>query len=105
MQAEKTKTSRSLLATLAIAFLGLSAGVLLIATTAQSIFNFQTQQDAVASRQQLIAQDAANQVAGFIQNNFNILESAIKLGDLVLTSPELQKTTLERVQSLDRATS
>jgi ABC-type sugar transport system substrate-binding protein/methyl-accepting chemotaxis protein len=103
MQAEKTKTSRSLSATLAIAFLGLSAGVLLIATTAQSIFNFQTQQDAVASRQQLIAQDAANEVAGFIQNNFNILESAIKLGDLALTSPELQKTTLERVQSLDRA--
>ena len=103
MQAEKTKTSRSLLATLAIAFLGLSIGALFFTTVAQSILNFQTLQDAIVSQQQLIARDAANEVASFIQNNFNILESAIKLGDLILATPEVQKTTLERVQSLDRA--
>ena len=103
MPAEKSKTSRGLVATLAIAFLLLSVAVLSIASIIEMVFNFQTQQEVIAGKQQLIAQEAANEVASFIQEKFGILRTAVKLDTpLSVVQPE-QKETLENLLGLDRA--
>jgi GAF domain-containing protein len=100
---EKSRTPRSLTATLATAFLVLSVVVLLLAGSIQMVFNFQAQQETVAGKQQLIAQGAADTVAGFIQEKFSVLETAAKLGDLTSASEEQQKRTLQDLLGLDRA--
>jgi methyl-accepting chemotaxis protein len=97
------KISRSLTATLAIAFLALSVAVLLIAGSIQMYLNFQTQQKIVAGQQQLIAQDAANTVASFIQEKFSNLESAIKFGNPAAVSKEEQLRALENLLGLELA--
>jgi signal transduction histidine kinase len=103
MQVEKPKSSRSLTATLATAFLALSVAVLLIASSFQMYFNFQTQQEVVAGKQQLIAQDAANTVASFIQEKFSILEAAVRFGNPASAPPEEQKRILEHLMGLEPA--
>jgi GAF domain-containing protein/HAMP domain-containing protein len=94
MQVEKPRTSRSLVVTLAIAFLALSVTALLIASGFQIFLNIQTQQETVASRQQFIAQDAANTVASFIQGKFDVLSAAARFSDPTLTSQEEQARVL-----------
>ena len=69
MQADKPKKSRSLAATLTIAFLVLSFGVLFISNVIQIISTIQIQQATVANQQKIIAQEAANEVSNFIQGN------------------------------------
>ena len=103
MPVEKTKTSRSLTATLAIAFLALSVAVLLIASSIEMVFNFQTQQEAIAGKQQLIAQEAANTVSSFIQEKYGVLGTAVKFGDPSSASQEEQKRALEYLLGLDHA--
>jgi len=100
---KKSKKSRSLVATLALAFLGLSVVVLVAASIIQMAYNFRAQQKTVASEQQLIAQEAANTVASFIQEKFSILETAVKLDNLGVVSLEEQNNTLENLLGLDRA--
>jgi signal transduction histidine kinase len=97
MQIEQPRTSRSLTATLALAFLALSVTVLTVASSFEMYFSVQTQREAAASNQQLIAQDAANTVASFIQERFSILEAAVKLGDPASASQEERKTVLENL--------
>ena len=103
MQVEEPKTSRSLMSTLAFAFLGLSLAVLVIAIGIEMVFNVQTQQEAIAGRQQFIAQDAANTVASFIQEKFGMLETAAKLGDPTSTSQEEQMKVLGNLLGLEPA--
>ncbi len=103
IKAEKPKTSRSLTATLAISFLALSVAVLLIASSLEIFFNFQTQQELVASKQQLIAQDAAKTVASFVQEKFGVLETAVKLGNPASVSRKEQKRVLENLLGLQPA--
>jgi GAF domain-containing protein/HAMP domain-containing protein len=103
MQAEKPKKSRSLAATLTLAFLGLSFGVLLIANLIQILTSIQIQQVTIANQQQVIAQDAANAVSSFIQTKFNELEAAIQVGDPAVRSAEERETILENILGLDRA--
>jgi GAF domain-containing protein/HAMP domain-containing protein len=81
MPVEQPKTSRSLTVTLAIAFLALSVAVLLIASILEIYSSFQAQQEIVAGKQQLIAQDAANAVSSFIQEKFSVLETVARLSD------------------------
>ncbi len=100
---KESRTSRTLTATLASAFLVLSVVVLLVAGSIQIVFNFQTQQETVAGEQQLIAQGAASTVASFIQEKFSVLETAVKLGDLTSASEEEQKRTLQDLLGRDRA--
>jgi anti-anti-sigma regulatory factor/HAMP domain-containing protein len=103
IEGEMPRTSRSLTATLAIAFLALSVVVLLIASSLEMYFNFQTQREIVASKQQLIAQDAANTVTSFIQERYSVLESAVKLGNPASASQEEQKRVLESLLGLEPA--
>ena len=100
IQVKKARTSRSLMITLAVAFFTLSLIVLLIASSFQIYFNFQTQQKLVAREQQLIAQDAANTVRGFIQDKFDILEIGAKFGNLANTQKGEQKLVLEKLVGL-----
>lgn len=103
MKVNKLKRSRSLATTLAIAFLALSMAILIIAGTFEVYFNFRTQREIVAARQQLIAKEAANAVAGFIQVKFSLLEAAVKLGDFASVSQNDQKRILAKLLGLQPA--
>jgi len=100
---EKTKKFRSLAFTLAITFSALIIVVLLIASSLQMYFNFQAQQKNLITHQQLIAQDAANTVEGFIREKFRILEAVASRGNLVIIPEEEQKPVLERLLGLEPA--
>ena len=81
----RTKTSRgprSLTTTLAIAFLALSVAILLISSVLQTLSNLATQQEAVAGKLQLFAQEASQPVSSFIQDKFSILGTAARLTNL-----------------------
>ncbi len=94
MPIERPKSSRSLTATLAAAFLTLSVTILLVASGFQMYFSIQTQRQIVAGRQQLIAQDAANTVANYVQEKFGMLEATVELGGLASASQEEQEDAL-----------
>lgn len=102
-QIEEPKRSRNLVATLTTAFVALSAIALLVATLSQMLFNFQAQQENVASRQQLIAQEAASAVAGFMQEKFSKLEAVVKVSNLSLAPLQGQKDALGNLMGLDPA--
>lgn len=85
---KKPRDSRSLAATLAIAFLTLSVAVLFIAGGLQIYLSILTQQEIIADKQQLIAQDAANAVTSFVQEKFGLLEAVVEFNDLPSSSRE-----------------
>jgi putative methionine-R-sulfoxide reductase with GAF domain len=99
----KPRSSRSLAATLAIAFFTLSIIILLASGGLQLFFNIQAQQQAISSKQQLIAQDAAKTVSKFIQDKFSGLETAVELANPVNASAETQKTIMESLLGHDSA--
>lgn len=103
MRREKIKTGTSLTTILAIAFFSLSALVLLIAGGLQIFSNLQTQQAIVFNQQQLIAQEASGTVRSFIQENFNILETASKLVDVSAASTATQEQILGNMMGLQPA--
>jgi len=100
---KKVRNFRSLTVTLAIAFLTLSAVVLLNVSSSDMYFNFQNQRKLVTGQQRLIAQDAADTVKSFIQEKFSILEAAASLGSLAALSQEEQKPVLEKLLGLEPA--
>jgi signal transduction histidine kinase/DNA-binding response OmpR family regulator len=102
-ETKKTSKIRSLTITLAIAFFGLSAIVLIIASSLELYFNFQSQKKLVATQQQLIAQEATNSVKGFIQKKFRVVETASRIGNLANTSQEEQKLVLNKIMGLEPA--
>jgi hypothetical protein len=66
-------------------------------------FNFQTQREAIASKQQLVAQDAAMAVASFIQEKYSVLEAAVKLGAPSSAPQEEQRRVLGNLLGLQPA--
>jgi len=101
LKLKKIGRFQGLMVTLAIYFLGLSGIVLLTASGLDIYFNFQSQQELVGAQQQLIAQDAANSVNGFIQKKFEVLETANSIGNLVVTSKEDQRLILDKLLGLE----
>ncbi len=97
---KKPQPARSLTTTLAIIFFTLSAVVLLASSALQTIFNIQIQQKTISSQQQVIAQDAAKAVSGFIQEKFSVLETTIWLANPAVASPDEQKQMLESLLGL-----
>jgi len=96
----KTKTKeprpvRSLIATLAIAFFALSFAVLLLNGSFAVLTNIRASQDTISARQLFIAQDASKAVAGFIQEKFSVLETAVEFSSPATTAKETQQTVLE----------
>lgn len=100
---KKPRDSRSLAATLAIAFLTLSVAVLFIAGGLQIYLSILTQQEIIADKQQLIAQDAANAVTSFVQEKFGLLEAVVEFNDLPSSSREQQQIALGKLLRLDPA--
>jgi PAS domain S-box-containing protein len=103
VKVKKTKSFRSLKATLAIAFLSLSAIVLLIAGSLNMYFNFQSQQKLLSNEQRLIAQNAANRVESYIQEKLKVLEATVSLGNFLNTQQEGHKVVLEKLLGLEPA--
>ena len=99
----KTRNFRSLAVTLAIAFLALSAVVLLIASSLSMYFSFQTQQKLITNEQQFIAQNAANTVRSFVQGKLSELEATVRLGNLSSIPQKKQRPALERLLGFDPA--
>ncbi|WP_419663017.1 ATP-binding protein [Desulfosarcina variabilis] len=79
MKSETSGKSHNLATTLAIAFVLISLATLIIAGGFLLFVLFNTQRDAVAGRQRIVALQAANAVDGFIQEKFNVMEAAMRL--------------------------
>jgi GAF domain-containing protein/HAMP domain-containing protein len=99
-RAGKPKTSRSLAATLVVAFLALTLAALLVTTISVFFFFFRAIQESVNSRQQLTAKEAANTVAGFVQEKFSELEATVKIGEPTLASQQEQRNALGNLLGL-----
>ena len=102
-QVKEPQATRSLTATLAIAFFALSVALLLASGGLQVFYNIQTQQSTIATKQQLIAQDAAGRVSRFIQDKFSILGTTVELISPATTSSEQQTQILESLLGLEPA--
>jgi anti-anti-sigma regulatory factor/HAMP domain-containing protein len=94
---QQPRPARRLTTTLALAFFSLSVVALLVSGSSQLFANIRLQQATISSNQQLLAQDAARTVSGFIQEKFGALETALWLADLTSASQEAQ---IEGLQSL-----
>jgi PAS domain S-box-containing protein len=103
MSVPKTQGQRSLRTTLTLTILGLSLAVLLIAAGLQAYSNYQIQREVIASQQQLIAEDAASAVRGFIEKKFSLLEATASFGNLTSAETEEQNLALRRLLRLDPA--
>ena len=99
----KPRSFGSLANTLAVAFFVLSVVILMVNGGLALLTNIQTNQDALSSKQKLIAQDAAKTVSQSIQEKFSSLETAVALVDPVKASPQAQKALLESLLGRDLA--
>lgn len=102
-QTKKTLSSRSLTATLAIAFLILSVVVLLISNGLQMLSSIATQQQVVAGKLQLIAQAASQPVSSFISDKFTILKITAGRDNLPARSLAEQQQILDGALGQDSA--
>jgi signal transduction histidine kinase len=100
---KKSQQSRSLITTLAIAFLTLSVVAILISSALQLLSTIQTQQQAIADRQYLLAQNAAETVSNFIQEKFSVLDAAATLDVPTAATPEALKQALQSLLGLQPA--
>ena len=91
----RSSSARSLTATLSLAFITLSAVVLLISSGLQLLSSIQAQSEIISSKQQLIARDASQKVSSCIQEKFIVLETAAGLTNPVMASPADQKQILD----------
>ncbi|MCG2785945.1 MAG: GAF domain-containing protein [Anaerolineae bacterium] len=98
-----TQPARSLTATLAIAFFGLSIVILLANGTLAIFTNYSAYQETVAIRQQLIAQEASKTVTSFIQEKFSVLETSVEFGNPVTANSATRQTVLENLLGLQPA--
>ncbi|HLF26627.1 MAG TPA: cache domain-containing protein [Anaerolineae bacterium] len=103
MTMKKPPSARSLIATLATAFLTLSVVVLAISSGLQIFSNFQVQQANIASQQELIANDAARTVGSFAQEKFSVLEAVVRLANPATASLTEQRQVLESLLGLQPA--
>jgi GAF domain-containing protein len=98
------RPARSLMATLATAFFILSVAVLLVNGALAIYTNYTAYQETISTRQLLIAQEAGNTVASFIQEKFSVLETAVELvGNLITANPETRQSILENLVGLQPA--
>ncbi len=100
-EVNNTGRLRSLTVILAIAFLSLSALVLLIAGSLELYFRYKSQENLVTSQQELIARDAANSVKNFIQKKLEMLETGISIGNLGTAKLEDQILILNKFMGLE----
>ena len=97
---KKTRPSRSLAVTLATASFTLSVIILLVIGGIAMFTNILTHQRSIAVQQQLVAQDASKTVGSFIEEQFNVLETAIGLSNPVSVSGSERELVLESLLGL-----
>lgn len=100
---EKKKKFRSLSVSLALAFLALVMIVILISTSLNLYFTYKTQDQIIDSKQQLIAQNAAEAVEDHISDKYTKLEDATSLGNLDDASQTEQERVLDTLMGLEPA--
>lgn len=100
-KAKKTKGFRSLTVTLSATFLLLTLAILFVTSGLETYLSFKTQQKSIADQERLIAQGAVDAVKVYIQDKFNMLETAVRLGYLNSLSPT--KSSLDKLLSLEPA--
>ena len=100
-EVKRIKNFRSLTVTLAIAFMTLSAIVLVISSGLDIYFSLQGQREDIAEHQQLIAQKAANTVSDFFQERFSVMQATVGVTDIVNAPGEEQKLMLEKLFGLE----
>ncbi len=103
MRRRKTQTGRSLTATLSLAFFSLSVTLLLVYTVLRFYTDLQKEQEIVFNQQQMIAQEAGTTVSNFIEGNFSILETSLRLASNIATSAAAQQQILSSMMSLQPA--
>ncbi len=92
---EAASPARRMSTTLAAAFFCLSAVALLLYGGIEVFFNIRMQEAVISNRQQVTAQDAAKTVSNFIEQTFNLMESAVWLTRLDAGSEAEQKEILQ----------
>lgn len=65
--------------TLTLAFIGMSVAALLVSGAVGIFFLVQTQKEAVEGKHRVVAQQAADAVAGFVSEKFSLMEAAVRL--------------------------
>jgi GAF domain-containing protein/HAMP domain-containing protein len=95
----KPKRTQSLTTTLALAYFGVSAFALVLASSVQIALNIQSQQAALSNKQQLIAQDAGKTISNFIQERFSSLEVAVEVANPIISTPEARTNVMESLLS------
>ena len=100
---KRTRTPRTLAATLAATFIVTIAISLLITVNIFLVAGMRTQQTALTAEQQLIAQQASKTVASYIQDKVSKLETAVEVLNPVTASPETQKNIVQSLLGLDPA--
>jgi GAF domain-containing protein/HAMP domain-containing protein len=99
----RPRSAQSLATTLAISLFALSALVLLISSALQIGLNIQSQQAALSSRQQVIAQEASKSVSSYILEKFSELDTAVKFSSPLTATIVSQKNIMESLLGLDPA--
>ena len=98
---DQPRSARSLTTTLAVTFFALSVAILLIYGILAIFFITLANRDAIASKQQSIAQNAAKTVSEFIQDKFSSLQTAVKFADPINANAETRKTILDTLLGQD----
>ncbi len=85
---------------MAAAFFSLSVVVLLLYSGLDAVRDFQARESDILNKQQLAAQDAAKTVSNFINENFSVLETAIKLSPFEEMTDIQQRQVLQTLSGL-----
>jgi len=97
----RSRPAQSLATTLVIAFFSIGALALLLSSALQIGLNIQTQQAALSSTQQLIAQNAAKTVSAFIQGKFSSLQTAVEFSSVNALDPDGLKNMMDSLLGHD----
>lgn len=98
-----SQPKRSLVTTLAFAFVGSSMLFLLSASGLQLYSNIRAREAALLNHQQRVAQEASRTVSGFIEKKFSVLETVTWVADPCSMTQVRQRQMLQGLLGLERS--
>ncbi len=96
----KSQKARNLATILIIAVAAQTTGALIFSGAVQVLANYLNQQTAISQQQQLLAKQAGQSVAGFIDEKFSILSAAVEFSDPIQATSDERKVTLDKLLGL-----
>ncbi|MBN2085799.1 MAG: GAF domain-containing protein [Anaerolineales bacterium] len=96
----RTQKASSLATILVVAISALSVGTLALSGAVQVFANYLNQQTAIPQQQGLLARQAGQEVAGFIDEKFSVLEAAVEFTDPLAASTDEREITLDSLLGL-----